>query len=162
MAISAAARRFMRGAVSPEKFVRRNCLGGMYRLANRPGSQARRRRTTCTAGIRWRSRRARAARSTHGTTGGQSGPCKGRHGAHREKSSGIIWQDVLPSPVMTNTFPADARVEALANWLRTHEARYGLSLATLAPASADASFRRYFRLASSGGHGPTLIAVDAP
>ena len=63
---------------------------------------------------------------------------------------------------MTNTFPADARVEALANWLRTHEARYGLSLATLAPASADASFRRYFRLASSGGHGPTLIAVDAP
>ena len=63
---------------------------------------------------------------------------------------------------MTNTFPADARVEALANWLRAHEARYGLNLATLAPASADASFRRYFRLASSGGHGPTLIAVDAP
>ena len=63
---------------------------------------------------------------------------------------------------MTNTSPVDARVEALASWLRAHEARYGLNLATLAPASADASFRRYFRLASSGGHGPTLIAVDAP
>ena len=63
---------------------------------------------------------------------------------------------------MTNTSPVDARIEALANWLRTHEARYSLNLATLAPASADASFRRYFRLASAGEHGPTLIAVDAP
>lgn len=63
---------------------------------------------------------------------------------------------------MTNTSPTDPRVEALAHWLRTHEARYRLNLATLAPASADASARRYFRLASAGGHGPTLIAVDAP
>lgn len=63
---------------------------------------------------------------------------------------------------MTNTSPADTRVEALGTWLRTHEARYGLNVATLAPASADASFRRYFRLASAGEHGPTLIAVDAP
>jgi hypothetical protein len=63
---------------------------------------------------------------------------------------------------MTNTSPADPRVEALTRWLRTHVARYGLNLATLAPASADASARRYFRLASAGGHGPTLIAVDAP
>jgi len=63
---------------------------------------------------------------------------------------------------MTNTSPADPRVEALTRWLRTHEARYRLNLATLAPASADASARRYFRLASAGGHGPTLIAVDAP
>jgi hypothetical protein len=63
---------------------------------------------------------------------------------------------------MTNTSPADPRVEALTRWLRTHVARYGLNLATLAPASADASARRYFRVASAGGHGPTLIAVDAP
>lgn len=63
---------------------------------------------------------------------------------------------------MTNTCPADARIDALANWLRAHQAHYGLNLSTLAPASADASFRRYFRLESSGTHGPTLIAVDAP
>jgi N-acetylmuramate 1-kinase len=63
---------------------------------------------------------------------------------------------------MTNTCPADARIDALANWLRAHQARYGLNLSTLTPASADASFRRYFRLESSGTHGPTLIAVDAP
>ena len=63
---------------------------------------------------------------------------------------------------MTNTCPADARIDALATWLRAHQAHYGLNLSTLAPASADASFRRYFRLESSGTHGPTLIAVDAP
>ncbi|GLU33006.1 phosphotransferase [Trinickia caryophylli] len=63
---------------------------------------------------------------------------------------------------MTNILPADARLDALASWLRKHEAHYALDLATLAPASADASFRRYFRLSSAAGHGATLIAVDAP
>jgi N-acetylmuramate 1-kinase len=63
---------------------------------------------------------------------------------------------------MTNTPPTDARREALVAWLRTHERRYGLELATLHPASADASFRRYFRLASACEHGASLIAVDAP
>ncbi|MBN3854649.1 phosphotransferase [Paraburkholderia sp. Ac-20340] len=58
--------------------------------------------------------------------------------------------------------PADTRRDLLANWLAGHAATYALDLATLAPASADASFRRYFRLASAGGHGATLIAVDAP
>ncbi|PMS36350.1 hypothetical protein B0G57_107156 [Trinickia symbiotica] len=63
---------------------------------------------------------------------------------------------------MTTTSPADARLDSLSEWLGTHAARYALDLATLAPASADASFRRYFRLASAGDHGATLIAVDAP
>ncbi|PTB18713.1 aminoglycoside phosphotransferase [Trinickia symbiotica] len=63
---------------------------------------------------------------------------------------------------MTTTSPADARLDSLGEWLGTHAARYALDLATLAPASADASFRRYFRLASAGDHGATLIAVDAP
>ncbi|CAN7504279.1 phosphotransferase [Trinickia sp. LjRoot230] len=63
---------------------------------------------------------------------------------------------------MTNTSPADARLELLGEWLRTHAARHALDLATLSSASADASFRRYFRLASAGPDGPTLIAVDAP
>ena len=58
--------------------------------------------------------------------------------------------------------PADSRRDLLAAWLGSHAERYALDLATLAPASADASFRRYFRLASAGTHGATLIAVDAP
>jgi aminoglycoside/choline kinase family phosphotransferase len=57
---------------------------------------------------------------------------------------------------------ADTRRELLADWLCSHEERYLLDPATLAPASADASFRRYFRLASAGEYGPSLIAVDAP
>jgi aminoglycoside/choline kinase family phosphotransferase len=80
-----------------------------------------------------------------------------------------------------------ARLALLTAWLRSHADRYGLDLATLAPASADASFRRYFRLgasavanasgagaaaapdstgtpsaASSSAAATTLIAVDAP
>jgi aminoglycoside/choline kinase family phosphotransferase len=63
---------------------------------------------------------------------------------------------------MTTTSPADARRLALAEWLGEYAGRYPLDLDSLAPASADASFRRYFRLASGGTHGATLIAVDAP
>jgi N-acetylmuramate 1-kinase len=58
--------------------------------------------------------------------------------------------------------PADSRLEQLTNWLHSLDPHYLLDVATLAPASADASFRRYFRLQSAGAHGATLIAVDAP
>jgi aminoglycoside/choline kinase family phosphotransferase len=65
--------------------------------------------------------------------------------------------------------PEDSRLAHLSAWLRTHAERYRLDLATLAPASADASFRRYFRLAGDAGAdqagraaAPTVIAVDAP
>ena len=57
---------------------------------------------------------------------------------------------------------ADTRRAALANWLSPFAPRYGLDPSTLAPASSDASFRRYFRLSSAGEHGASLIAVDAP
>jgi len=56
----------------------------------------------------------------------------------------------------------DTRLELLTAWLRTHADRFGLDIASLAPASSDASFRRYFRLDAAGPHGATLIAVDAP
>jgi len=59
----------------------------------------------------------------------------------------------------------DARLELLTAWLHSHANRYALDLATLVPASSDASFRRYFRLAgkeAEGATGGTLIAVDAP
>jgi len=57
---------------------------------------------------------------------------------------------------------ADTRRDALAAWLKPFAHRYGLDLPSLAPASSDASFRRYFRLGSAGEYGATLIAVDAP
>ncbi|MDR5855371.1 phosphotransferase [Caballeronia sp. LZ062] len=58
--------------------------------------------------------------------------------------------------------PADTRFEQLRSWLQTFADTYRLNLESLAPASADASFRRYFRLDSDSEHGKTLIAVDAP
>ncbi|WP_250473008.1 phosphotransferase [Caballeronia sp. GAFFF1] len=58
--------------------------------------------------------------------------------------------------------PADTRFEQLRSWLQTFAETYRLNLDSLAPASADASFRRYFRLDCDSAHGSTLIAVDAP
>ncbi len=58
--------------------------------------------------------------------------------------------------------PADARLAALDAWLRSCP---GMPPFTLAPASADASFRRYFRVtfAAPDGQGEhTRIAMDAP
>jgi aminoglycoside/choline kinase family phosphotransferase len=53
----------------------------------------------------------------------------------------------------------DARLSALRRWLAVQPAALGLAPGSLRPASADASFRRYFRLDATGG---TLIAMDAP
>lgn len=50
----------------------------------------------------------------------------------------------------------DERRERLEAWLK---ARLGISSVTMAPASSDASFRRYFRIWHRDG---TLIAMDAP
>ena len=58
----------------------------------------------------------------------------------------------------------DTRLQLLAAWLHSHANRYALDLASLVPASSDASFRRYFRLASKDlkdAASTTLIAVDA-
>ncbi|CAG4888600.1 aminoglycoside phosphotransferase family protein [Paraburkholderia gardini] len=67
-----------------------------------------------------------------------------------------------PSGASAASSPSDNRLDLLTTWLRPHADRYGLELASLAPASSDASFRRYFRLAASSEHGASLIAVDAP
>jgi len=56
----------------------------------------------------------------------------------------------------------DFRLTQLHDWLQTLADRYRLDLSWLAPASADASFRRYFRVAADSDFGKTLIAVDAP
>jgi hypothetical protein len=55
----------------------------------------------------------------------------------------------------------DNRQQELQLWLKTALPQTDFTLTT---ASADASFRRYFRvhLATQGAHGQTLIAMDAP
>jgi hypothetical protein len=53
---------------------------------------------------------------------------------------------------------SDLRLVALQSWLAT---RVGGRAFTLAPASADASFRRYFRASFEDG-GDSLVAMDAP
>lgn len=57
----------------------------------------------------------------------------------------------------------DARLSQLRDWLGTLPAAHGLRIDTVQPASADASFRRYFRLDSAGSGKPgTLVVMDAP
>jgi aminoglycoside/choline kinase family phosphotransferase len=51
----------------------------------------------------------------------------------------------------------DSRLEALDRWLA---ARLGHTQFSLAPASEDASFRRYFRVSLADGH--SYVAMDAP
>ncbi|SMG42120.1 aminoglycoside phosphotransferase family protein [Paraburkholderia susongensis] len=67
----------------------------------------------------------------------------------------------LPSPHDLT----DTRLPLLKAWLQSHAARHALEPDSLVPASSDASFRRYFRLAGKAPQGngaATLIAVDAP
>ena len=56
----------------------------------------------------------------------------------------------------------DSRLNTIRNWLKALEARWQLDLDSLAPASADASFRRYFRIESKKPNFGTLIVMDAP
>jgi len=53
---------------------------------------------------------------------------------------------------------SDIRLIALQSWLAT---RFADGAFALAPASEDASFRRYFRVSFADGRAP-LIAMDAP
>ena len=54
------------------------------------------------------------------------------------------------------------RLETLCQWLEGLPSSWKLDLSSLVPASADASFRRYFRLHSQNALYPTLIVMDAP
>ncbi len=56
----------------------------------------------------------------------------------------------------------DTRLDPLRNWLKALRPKWQLDLDTLAPASADASFRRYFRIESKNPDFGTLIVMDAP
>ena len=56
----------------------------------------------------------------------------------------------------------DSRLNTLHNWLKALQANWQLDLDSLTPASADASFRRYFRIESKNPDFRTLIVMDAP
>ncbi|MBU3551140.1 aminoglycoside phosphotransferase family protein [Polynucleobacter sp. MWH-Berg-3C6] len=56
----------------------------------------------------------------------------------------------------------DSRLNTLRNWLKGLQPSWQLDLATLTSASADASFRRYFRIESQKPNFETLIVMDAP
>ena len=56
-------------------------------------------------------------------------------------------------------WPDPQRHQAFNGWLQSIAARHGLRADTLAPASADASFRRYLRVEAQQG---SLIIMDAP
>jgi len=60
------------------------------------------------------------------------------------------------------TWPDAAREQAFGRWLDGIAARHVLDRTSLAPASVDASFRRYLRLGSGAGGSASLIIMDAP
>ena len=57
------------------------------------------------------------------------------------------------------TLPDDERVQLLRTWLRGLPAELQIDHDSLSVASADASFRRYFRVATASA---PLIVMDAP
>ena len=63
----------------------------------------------------------------------------------------------LPSSI---AWPDPAREAAFAAWLAAIGARHRLLVASLRPASSDASFRRYLRADLEGGG--SVIVMDAP
>jgi N-acetylmuramate 1-kinase len=58
----------------------------------------------------------------------------------------------------------DARMPLLLSFVQHHARQYGLDAATIAPASADASFRRYFRILGKAAQDKqtSYIIMDAP
>ena len=65
----------------------------------------------------------------------------------------------MPASTASSSPAPDVRLDDLASWLAALPTELGLRIGTLRAASADASFRRYFRLDAAAG---TLIAMDAP
>jgi hypothetical protein len=62
---------------------------------------------------------------------------------------------------MTHPGAADPRLDLLHAWIATLPAALQLDAGSLRPASADASFRRYFRIDGRGEYA-SLILMDAP
>lgn len=67
--------------------------------------------------------------------------------------------DAAGAPAAAIVWPDAQRRAAFEHWLAAIAARHGLQPHTLRAASADASFRRYFRIDAQGG---SRIIMDAP
>ena len=65
-----------------------------------------------------------------------------------------------PAAATSVAWPDSGREAAFWRWFTPLAAARGLDAATLAPASADASFRRYLRVQGAGGR--SFIVMDAP
>ena len=65
----------------------------------------------------------------------------------------------LPPGAPAVAWSDPSRLAAFERWAQAIAAQHGIDWATLAPASADASFRRYLRVQSAVG---SLIVMDAP
>jgi len=76
-----------------------------------------------------------------------------------QAKAGRIIRTVMMRTAPPPTVSDDPRLSALRAWLATLAGQHALDLASLRPASDDASFRRYFRLDTDRG---SLIAMDAP
>ena len=59
-------------------------------------------------------------------------------------------------------WPTPEREAAFRRWLEPLAAAHGLDVRSVAPASADASFRRYFRVEAVAPSGRSMIVMDAP
>lgn len=70
--------------------------------------------------------------------------------------------DPSPSTSTGDQAGPDARLGLLRSWLKALPADLGLQTQTLASASDDASFRRYFRVQTDAGSTGSLIVMDAP
>lgn len=64
-----------------------------------------------------------------------------------------------PQPISDTS---SCRESALLNWLHSHTKTWMLQPESLAPASSDASFRRYFRVQTQHPTHASLIIMDAP
>src|SRR5690242_19517054 len=64
-----------------------------------------------------------------------------------------------PASPPTIPWPDETRRQRFDEWLAAIAPRHGLQAGTLQPASSDASFRRYFRIA---GRDATFVVMDAP
>jgi N-acetylmuramate 1-kinase len=70
---------------------------------------------------------------------------------------------ITPVAVLAPSWDDAAREQAFHTWLSAVAPAHGLATPSLRPASADASFRRYFRIdGQSGAEHTSFIIMDAP
>ena len=101
----------------------------------------------------WQAAQDRGARSPRGRDNGLL-----REGLRRIDGLSMTTNPLI-API---TWPDAARQAAFEQWLAPLCQTHRLDRSTLAPASADASFRRYFRILGADNAATSMIVMDAP